>query len=57
MKIILDNTEINDPKIKIKKLKYHRLSILFIYSYIIREKKRHHTIFIYYYFYLLKKSA
>jgi hypothetical protein len=33
----LHNTQTNDPKIKIQKLKYHGLSTLFIYSYIIRE--------------------
>jgi hypothetical protein len=34
---ILDNTQTNDPKIKIQKLKYQGLSTIFIYSYIIRE--------------------
>jgi hypothetical protein len=33
----LYNTQTNDSKIKIEKVKYHGLSTLFIYSYIIRE--------------------
>jgi hypothetical protein len=37
IEMTLHNTQINDLKIKIQKLKYHRLSSLFIYSYIIRE--------------------